>query len=212
MNQLINILQEENNLTLDRLKQLYRTLSKEVHPDRAGGSEVKFIQLKRDYEEALSLVGEKQPFPDLELKPGTTGKKNLRDKVLDQLTMFAIKVFTSAGDVHLRNLIELSRDYQAEVYTQLVLYRELLYSTYPSWINDESVYYPHSLFIAAIKQLLYYRELSHPRYKKSIVTYAEDLKTKYKKLDPKPAAVLLYLMNWLKAEADLFEKRSSPRN
>ncbi len=207
MNQLLAMLKKENNHTLTKLKQLYRVMSKEAHPDTDGGSEVKFIRLKRDYEEALSLIEKQQPIPDLELKTGSAGKKNLRERVLDQLIMFALKVFTSEGDIHLGNLIELSRDYQIEIHKQLKLYQEILYSSYHVWMSDGSVYHPHSLFIAAIKQLTYYRELLHPRYKKLVFTYAEDLKTKADKLEPERAAVLLRLMSWLKAETDLSDRK-----
>ena len=207
MNQLLAMLKKENNHTLPRLKQLYRVMSKETHPDTDGGSEVKFIKLKRDYEEALSLIEKQQPIPDLELKPGSAGNKNLRERVLDQLIMFALKVFTSEGDIHLRNLIELTSEYSREVHEQLKIYSEILYNSYHAWMSDGSVYYPHSLFIAAIKQLTYYRELSHPRYKKLVFSYAEDLKAKVDKLKPERAAVLLRLMSWLKAETDLSERK-----
>jgi hypothetical protein len=56
MNRLIALLQMEKECSLGHLKRLYRTLTKTTHPDLVRGTGERFLELRRDYEEAMALL------------------------------------------------------------------------------------------------------------------------------------------------------------
>jgi hypothetical protein len=202
MNRLIAFLKNENNLSIARLKQLYRLLSKKTHPDLVKGAPEQFVRLRKDYEEALQILRSHGPA-NMGISGGNRDPgKNVREQVLSGLYLYALKFFSSESKAAILRLIEAAYPYDSRIHELLKSYYAEFFRQFHAWQHDGDVYYTHNLFIASIKQLAYHSSFGMPRHRKLLHEYLDDLRRRALKLEPKQARILQSLADWLEDEGE----------
>lgn len=199
MNRLLEILKREGRPTAERLKQIYRQLCKKTHPDTENGTHEEFIQLRREYEEALTAVMKGR----VPAERKTLTSSEAREIFLEKLYLFSMRLFGSDGEQTLNELIGAAGDYRKDVQILWTDYQKSFYQTRKQWADSGEVFYAHNLLIMSIKQLFYYFSLSRERYRTLLFNYLADLREKYsKKLDAERTELLKRMAVWLQEEAD----------
>jgi hypothetical protein len=196
---LIEILQKENDLSEKRLKAIFRRLCKKTHPDALPGRSMDFIQLRKEYEEALRFL---RTGADVTVKT-SAGKAGIRDEILRQLYFYTVKEVTTVGEDHLLKLISLLKKYKNEVSIYWQSYHQVFFKTSGAWVSDGTVYYAHSLIMSIIKQMFYYFSKQSSRHKILFEKYIDELGKIVKKLDSDRARILLDITRWLKDEIEV---------
>jgi hypothetical protein len=192
----IDLMENEDDFSIKRLKQLFRDVSKKVHPDLVQKEDEYFIRVKEDYDEALQLLAKGS------LKSRKIRKEDARVETLKCLFLFSIKVFTKQADVLLNRMIDVSKYYDKRIYDLLKRYNTEMYKNRNDWMRKASVYYSHSIFVACIKQLFQYynmksnmNHLLFKNYKQAMVGWSYNIDEKYEH-------ILNDLYSWLENELD----------
>ena len=201
MNSLIETLSAEGNVTLARLKQLFRQLSKETHPDIAGGSEERFIRLRNEYEQALDAILS-GGLAELQTEETALSPSEIREEILENLYFFALKVFGSDSEKYLFRMMELAKDSDPDLAMLLRAYYENFYYQFDSWIHNGIVFYAHNLWISSVRQLFLYYSQSNPRYRTILTAYLSELPKRAQRLGSEREHILLQLGKWLEREMD----------
>lgn len=199
MNRLIALLQMENECSLVHLKRLYRTLTKTTHPDLVRGSGESFLELRRDYEEAVALLQEQESIERSAAFPEKD--EDVRNQLIRTLYLYAVRFYGGDSQKILIHLVALAARYNPKVHDVLTAYYRSVFAEFDFWHRDGSVYYTHNLFIAAVKQLIYYYSYSLDRQRRLLLAYLEDLRMRSQGLDATKAEILRILADWLEQEA-----------
>lgn len=195
-NRLIELLQKENNLTEKRLKAVFRRLCKETHPDMKPGRSRQFVALRRDYEEALSIIRGRRATPQ-------APDPRLREKILANLYQYCVKELTRESEPLLLAMIRRMKKYDAKVAALWEGYYREFYRTSSAWISDGAVFYAHGHLIAAIKQLFYFYSARADRHRRLFFNYCADLEKRVQRIDGQRAAIIRDIVQWLKKEIDI---------
>jgi hypothetical protein len=206
MNRLIYLLQLENEMTIPRLKKVYRILCKKTHPDITKGSDSKFIELRREYEEAFAIISKGETAGPV--KEENTEKKtapvpeNLREAVMEKLYQYSLKVLSPESEDILLELIRLTQTYNPDVHEILKSYYEVFFKRFHYWKHNGLIFFAHNLVIASIRQLFYYYSFSLPHYRTVLTSYLSDVPKRSKRLDPEQQRILNGIAEWLGQELD----------
>lgn len=204
MNRLLTILHSQSDLSPAKLKQVYRDMCKRTHPDMASGSHEDFIQLRQEYEEALSeLQGTDISAGQKKSAGPETSPSDAREAALEKLYLFSIRLFGSDGEETLMGLIKALGSYRKDVQALWTDYYKLFYKDRKKWMDDGDVFYSHNLFVASVKQLFYYYSYATERYRMLLQTFLEDLEKRAPKIGAEQMRVLRGIGKWLLEEADL---------
>jgi len=207
VNELLGLLERNGPPTVQRLKRLYRRLTKKAHPDLTRESHEAFVRLHRSYEEALRLLS--QPAqPRQTAPPGSkAGKRGqgpeipLRLAVLKTLYRYALKFNGVETQGVFATLLELAKQYRSDVHADLLTYEKIFLQTYGAWRGDGTVYYAHGLWIACIRELAYYLSFGQARYLTLLKAYRKDLAKRSERLRADQGQNLRRLGQWLLEEA-----------
>jgi len=206
MNRLLALLRLEDNLTPGRLKQLYRRLSKKTHPDLAPGAHEDFVRLRGDYEEALGLLGDGLPgataCPVAAVRPGARREGSGREAVLRLLYQYSVRFYGRDSAGILSSLQRAARSYSPALHALLAAYRECFLERFSAWAADGRIYYAHNLFIASVKQLIYWHSLGILRHRTLLRAYLQELRARARRIAPDKARILLRLADWLQEESE----------
>jgi hypothetical protein len=208
MNKLINLLQLENELTIPRLKKVYRILCKKTHPDITKGPDSKFIELRKEYEEAYAIISNLKTVPADPEKEAPAAKKKepapekLREAVMENLYLYSLKVLSPESEDILLDLIHLTESYNSEVHEILKSYYQVFFKRIKYWRHNGLVFYAHNLVISSIRQLFYYYSLSMPHHRTVLLSYLNDVPKRSKRLEAEQQRVLNGLAEWLWQEMD----------
>jgi hypothetical protein len=216
VNRLIGLLEIENDLTVGRLKKVYRALCKRTHPDLAGGLPAHFVELRREYEEALEILTgrTRSRHPSVHgaaaaSAPWTVPAGDPRTRVLHLLHLYAVRFYGSDSGRILSALTGACRVYDAEVHSMLLEYWKVFFDGFHSWVRSGIVYYTHNLLIASIMQLGYCRSISQGRHGILLAAYLQDMEKRAGKLPEEQRRILASFGSWLRREAAM-EKETSP--
>jgi hypothetical protein len=209
MNKLIDFLNAENNVTIERLNQVHRLLCKKLHPDITKKSGERFLNLQREYEEAFGILSGIQGSVTDGKKTDTSENKdrifgNPRETVLSYLYLYSLKLFSRDGNIILLKLIDASKEYDDKVHSLLEDYNRVFYETRNTWQNDGNIFYAHNMLIASIKQLFYFYSIPLKHHKTLLITYLSDIGKMMKKLSAEQRSILTGMAAWIKNE--MFEK------
>ena len=185
---------------MGRLKQLYRAHTKKTHPDLAGGSSEDFLMLREDYEEALSILWNRASIESQDLATEQPNGMDVREELMRYLYLYSVRFCGSDSVITLIRILELSVRYKASVHRLSRFYYRSIFADFHSCRHDGDVYYTHNLFVAAIKQLIYYYSYSLERHRRRLFVYLEDLRKRSKRLDSKRAKILCGLADRLEQE------------
>jgi hypothetical protein len=197
MNTFIQILENENDVSVKKLKQIYRIISKKVHPDICNGSNEAFLKLKKEYEEAQQLIekGEYQHKKNL-------NREESRIELLKHLYQFYLRIYTKKADNIIIEMINLSGMYDLKIQKMLNRCNEVMYKKHTEWKNDARTYYAHNVFLICIMQFFqcYNDETELPKrvflgHRQAIEGWSANIKEEYKD-------ILLQLYDWLRSELD----------
>jgi curved DNA-binding protein CbpA len=195
MNTFIQILENENDVSIKKLKQIFRIISKKVHPDLQNGNNDSFIKLKNEYEEAYKIIeeGKYKQYPKL-------GKEEARIELLKNLYQFYLRVYSRKADMILNDMIRFAGMYDSQIQQTLIIYQSTMYKKHNEWKNDARTYYAHNVFLICIMQFFqcYNENTKLPEriflgHRQAIEGWAENIKKEYKD-------ILLQLYDWLKSE------------
>lgn len=201
MNRLIRHLQRENNLTHDGLKQLFRTLCKETHPDSSGKDGESFIQLKTLYEEAVVILKEKK-IPQA-IEEEEESQEEIRANLLKLLYVYSVKFRGQYSKGLLEKMIETSCKYDEELYRILLLYKESVFIPFSRLKPQSDFYWTHKLFIQTIPQLGSYFNSGLKYYERICYSYIEELKKRALALENAHfRKIFLFFAKWLSEEME----------
>ncbi len=200
MNSLISRLTAEKNLTVKRLKQVYRELSKQTHPDLTNKKGDEFIRLRAEYEDALKILRNPDELSRISKQPARESPRTPREAVLQDLAMFAFKIFSDDAGRALDRMIAVSESYKPVLTEILTRYRDGYYRDFPKWRHIGRVYYAHNVFISAARQLFTYYASGKDRHKAIFEGCLRDLEVKARGLDNERGRILTELGAWLRVE------------
>jgi hypothetical protein len=196
-NILIKLLKDENDISIKKLKQVFRTISKQVHPDITKNKQDYFIKLKRDFDEALAMIRDGRLRARERLNTN-----DAREALLKNLYLFALKIFTKQADALLAKIIMVSADYDENINKLLRRYTDEFYGNREQWMHAASIYYSHNIFIVCIKQLFQYYNTGQKfhyqlfkGYKQAVDGWGRNIQENYKE-------ILHELYLWLESELD----------
>lgn len=183
MNPFLEALRAENNFSLERLKELYRVRCRETHPDLSHKESSEFIQVRKDYEEAMESISsgnipEETPFEELLELFAVRGLSRSNAEVLDSMIA----------------LLQISAPEGAELFKA---YQTLFFETYPQWAERGTIFYTHGLFLAAVRQAVLYQNEASARALMLFHDMARDLEIKVKSRRVENGEILASLINWL---------------
>jgi len=207
MNRLIGLLMVENDLTASRLRRIYRELCKKAHPDLGSGTDAEFVELRREYEEALGILkGGTSAVPGASAASGARpvpgeSSANPRMSVLRLLYLYAVRFYGSDSGRILSALTAACRDYDPGIQATLLEYRRLFFDSFREWRHSGPVYYTHNLLIASIMQLFYSFTVSARRHGMLLEAFLGDMEKRAEGLSGDRRRVLAALGSWLREEA-----------
>jgi hypothetical protein len=195
MNTFIQILENENDVSIKKLKQVFRIISKKVHPDLVNGNNESFIRLKNEYEEAYEIIAEGKYQQHKKLN-----KEEARIELLKNLYQFYLRIYSKKADMILDEMIRLAGIYDMKVKNCLITYKETMYKKHNEWKNDARIYYAHNVYLICIMQFFQcyndntkLAERIFLGHRQAIEGWAGNIRKEYKD-------VLLRLYDWLKDE------------
>jgi hypothetical protein len=197
MNVFIQILENEGEVSLPKLKHVFRAVSKRAHPDSGGGDGESFIRLRGEYEEAYRIIEEGSFAPRPRL-----GREEARRELLKRLYLYSIRVYAKAADALLAEMIALAGDYDEELRSLLRRYSRTMYGARKSWMRNARVYYAHNVFIIAIKQFFSYYNQGTLVAKNIFLGHRQAIEGWSGNIKPEYREILLGLYDWLRAELD----------
>ncbi len=202
MNQLIEFLRRENNFTVARLREVYRTLCMQTHPDRRRGSDEGFKRLQREYDGALAELaratmdrGRQEDGPRARPSPADS-----RRAALEKLYLYAVRFYGKESDRLMAELITAAMAYDQGLASLLRSYTEEFLSSFHAWESEGLTYYTHCVLIAAVKQMFYYFSMGLPHQRRLFLVLLRDLETRAQGLSPERRAALVGLAGWLRSE------------
>jgi hypothetical protein len=197
MNTFIQILENENDVSIKKLKQIYRIVSKKVHPDIISGSNEAFLKLKKEYEEAQEII-ENGSYQNTY----TLNKEEARIELLKHLYQFYLRVYSKKADIIMNDMIMLFRMYDVKIQKMIISYNDIMYKKHAEWKNDARTYYAHNVFLICIMQFFqcYNDGTQLPKrvflgHRQAIEGWSANIKKEYRD-------ILLELYDWLKMELD----------
>lgn len=203
MNRLLGLLDYEKDRSVARLKRIYRALCKRTHPDLSRGPDAGFVELRREYEEALRILAAPAPAgrpAGMARGPGA-GSADPRTRTLRLLYLYAVRFYGSDSGRILASLTEACRAYDPGVHAVLLEYRRVFFDGFADWRRSGPVYYTHNLLIASIMQLFYHFSFSPPRHGTLLAAYLGDMGKRAGVLSQERRRVLASFGAWLLAEA-----------
>jgi hypothetical protein len=197
MNSFIQILENENDISIKKLKHIFRIISKQTHPDTKNGNNESFLKLKIEYDEAYQIIEEWKY-----IKGKVLSKEEARVDLLKKMYHFSLKFYTRSADVLLNEMIELSRIYDHKVFEVFNDYNEIMYKNIKEWKRNKQIYYVNNVFLISIKQFFdYYNHGTIAKknifmgQRQVIEEWAWNTKSEYKE-------ILLRLYDFLNDEID----------
>jgi hypothetical protein len=197
MNSFIQILENENDISIKKLKHIFRIISKQTHPDTKNGNNESFLKLKIEYDEAYKIIEEGKY-----IKGKVLNKEEARAELLKKMYHFSLKFYTRSADVLLNEMIELSRIYDHKVFEVFNDYNEVMYKNIKEWKRNKQIYYVNNVFLISIKQFFdYYNHGTIAKknifmgQRQVIEEWAWNTKSEYKE-------ILLRLYDFLNDEID----------
>jgi hypothetical protein len=168
VNQLIEFLRRENNFTLQRLREIYRTLCMQTHPDRGKGGDEGFKRLQTEYEGALAELARAQRENWRHTGGSGPGSStpDPRRIVLERLYVYTVKFYGKESEKLMAELISAAREYDRDFASLLVSYTGEFLSCFHAWESEGPVYYTHCLLIAAVKQMFYWFSMGLPHQRR----------------------------------------------
>jgi hypothetical protein len=201
MNPLLEFLRRENNVTVDRLREVYRALCMQTHPDSGSGSDEGFKRLQREYAEALAELGREALRPSSASgRAAPRSSADPRQRLLEGLYLYTVRFYGKESEKLMADLITAAREYDRDLVTLLGSYTREFLSCFHSWESEGPVYYTHCLLVAAIKQMFYYFSMGLPHQKRLFFVLLQDLEARAGKLSPSRRDVLRGLARWLRQE------------
>jgi curved DNA-binding protein CbpA len=197
MNSFIQILENENDISIKKLKLIFRIISKQTHPDTKSGNNESFLKLKIEYDEAYKIIEEGKY-----IKGKALSKEEARVDLFKKMYHFSLKFYTRSADVLLNEMIELSRIYDHKVFEVFNDYNEIMYKNIKEWKRNKQIYYVNNVFLISIKQFFdYYNHGTIAKknifmgQRQVIEEWAWNTKSEYKE-------ILLRLYDFLNDEID----------
>jgi hypothetical protein len=199
MNQFIELLEKGDDISIQKLKKLFRILVKSVHPDSSNRSNEVFIKLKNEYDEAYNILSN-----GLYKKQERISPENARVALLKFLYHFYISVYSERSYKILDQMIELANIYNSDVHKLLKSYRDFMYLNIDDWRSNNKVYYAHNVVITGIMQFFdCYNKTSkvgHELAKKIYVGHRNSIEMWIGNSNENYKAILFGIHDWLEDE------------
>lgn len=201
MNRLIEHLKYEDSLTLDALRQLYRTLALKCHPDVTKESGNTFVQLQLEYEDAVRQILNRQGTHRKAIVRRMGAGGDPRSAFLRTLYLYAIVHDRSHWKDIDRALFASAEAYGGSAEAVIRQYRKAFVDKPGSWRGTGPAATAHERLLLAIRQLgCYYENDIYPN-KRLLLSYIGELAALSEKLDAEKRSCVLAFGQYLKEEA-----------
>jgi hypothetical protein len=201
LNRLIDQLQREGTLSLDALRNLYRSLALKCHPDVTKQSDNQFIQLQSEYEDAVRQLLEKRDFRS-ELSKGEREHEVPRTAFLRTLYLYSIVYDRRYRKDIFALLLRSAQLYHRIIGDLINQYGRTFSKRTENWKAESAFKDAHNCLILAIKQLGSYFENDVDPNKRLLHSYIDELLEKAKHLDRETADCLNALGRYLRQESN----------
>ena len=201
MNRLIDQLQKEGTLSLDALRNLYRSLALKCHPDVTRQSDTQFIQLQSEYEDAVRQLLEKRDFGS-ELSRGERAHEDPRTAFLRTLYLYSIVYDRPYWKDIFAMLLRSAQLYHRIIGDLISQYGRTFSKRTENWKTESTLREAHNCLILAIKQLGSYFENDVDPNKRLLDSYIDELLEKAKHLDSETEDCLNAFGRYLRQESN----------
>jgi curved DNA-binding protein CbpA len=198
VNIFIQIMGKDNDVSITKLKQIYRVLSKKLHPDVHDGNQESFIRLKREYEEAYKLIKE------LPNKARNVRSKNeARIELLKELYLFSLRMNSPKLfriEEQFAKIVKYAQQYDLHVMTLLNKYHKEILGDLSQ--KDEKTKRANEMLMESIKHLFSYYWNKVEIEKRIFIGDRHVLERRVKELDDRTKKIFIMFFNWLEDELE----------
>jgi hypothetical protein len=200
MNRLIAYLRKENELSIEALRGLYRSLALKCHPDVTGKTGTEFVQLQLEYEDALRQLLVNQGGYKKRLSEARRASGDPRSTFLRTLYLYSIVYDRPHWKDIFPALVQSGKEYNRFVGQMLDQYGRIFVDKSNRWKNDSRMAEAHEKLLSAIKQLgSYYENDVYPN-KRLLLSYIEEVIERAKHLDLEAGGCVRKFGEYLKQE------------
>jgi hypothetical protein len=197
MNPLIDKLKLEGNLSVERLKRIFRVMAKETHPDLASGAS-SFVRLRAFYEEALAFLRSRAAEThQAALTPGEA-----RWALWDALVRYARLFYAPACDDLALDLIDLASCYDQNARDLFVRYYEFVFPRYPNFTNDIELQRLHRIVMTCLLHTARFFQTGEKRKMTIVGNYRQAFDLGKRKRENKHFVIVKEMYEWVLAEAE----------
>ncbi|HTO23786.1 MAG TPA: hypothetical protein VMQ10_15035 [Spirochaetia bacterium] len=196
MNRLLAALKKNDQLSVEALRSLYRSLAVKCHPDAARGSEAEFVRLQQEYDQAVGWLLSRRVVAPARQASGPAP----REQFLRALHLHAVRVGRTRR-AHLPRLIELAFSYDHETGALMTDYRDLLLDELEGPVHQTFLHATHKVLLSAICTLAWMYETGLEQDRRMLMSYLDELSRRAGSLEPGPAAVVRGMRALLQREA-----------
>jgi len=201
MNRLLAALKKNDQLSVEALRTLYRSLAVKCHPDAARGSEVEFIRLQQEYDQAIGwLLSRRVTVPPRRATARQACGPAPREQFLRALYEHAVRVGRTRR-AHLPHLIELAFSYDHETGALMSDYRDMLLRDLGGPVHQTFLLATHRVLLSAICALAWMYETGLEQDRRMLMSCLDELSRRAGSLEPGPAAVVRGMRALLLREA-----------